>query len=68
MHRAPSDHDPTGTNAPERDAPRPLSQSDPPPDAATRSRPPLLLVIVIVLLMTGFVVLHLTGVLGPGSH
>lgn len=44
-----------------------LSQSDPEPEAST-GRPPLWLVVMIVLLVTGFVVLHLTGVLGPGSH
>jgi hypothetical protein len=31
-------------------------------------RPPMLLVVGIVLLVAAFVVLHLTGVLGPGSH
>jgi hypothetical protein len=53
---------------PEHDTPRPLSEHDPPPDAAAGRRPPVLLIIVVVLLVTGFVVLHLTGVVGPGSH
>ncbi len=51
----------------ERTKPGLLSHSDPEPDAST-GRPPLWLVVVIVLLVTGFVVLHLTGVLGPGAH
>jgi hypothetical protein len=34
----------------------------------TRKGPPPLLVIAIVLAITAMVVLHLTGVLGPGSH
>ena len=58
MHQAP----------PEHEKPRPLSQHDPPPDAGKRNRPPVLLVVIIVLVVTGFVVLHLTGVVGPGSH
>ena len=58
MHQAP----------PEHDQPRPLSEHDPPSDTTTSRRPPILLVIVVVLLVTGFVVLHLTGVFGPGSH
>jgi hypothetical protein len=45
-----------------------LSEHDPPADSATTRRPPLLLVIVVVLIVTAVVVLHLTGVLGPGSH
>ncbi len=43
-----------------------LSHSDPEP--ASTGRPPLWLVVVIALLVTGFVVLHLTGVFGPGTH
>ena len=45
----------------------PLSQSDPEPERTT-SRAPIWLVVIIVLLVTGFVVLHLTGVVGPGTH
>lgn len=44
-----------------------LSQSDPPPTRG-RSGPPVLLVAVIVVAIVAMVVLHLTGVLGPGSH
>ncbi len=44
-----------------------LSHSDPEP-VASAGRPPLWLVVVVVLLVTGFVVLHLTGVFGPGAH
>jgi hypothetical protein len=52
------------------ESPRPgvLSEHDPPTDSAAANRAPLLLVIVVVLLVTAVVVLHLTGVLGPGSH
>jgi hypothetical protein len=50
----------------ERERPGRLSESDPEPDNS--GRPPVLLVIGIVLLVAAFVVLHLTGVLGPGSH
>lgn len=60
-----------GHNPPESPSepgkPRPLSHSDPEPEAAT-GRVPLWLGVVIVLLVTGFVVLHLTGVFGPGAH
>jgi hypothetical protein len=58
MHQAPPDHD----------KPRPLSEHDPQPDDATGRRVPVLLIIIVVLAVTGFVVLHLTGVVGPGSH
>jgi hypothetical protein len=44
-----------------------LSHSDPEPGASA-GRAPLWLVAVIVLLVTGFVVLHVTGVFGPGAH
>jgi hypothetical protein len=67
MHQAPPDHDPTHPPS-ERDEPRQLSQSDPPSDARVGSRPPILPILIVVLLITGVVVLHLTGVVGPGSH
>jgi hypothetical protein len=44
-----------------------LSESDPEPETSA-GRPPLWLVVVVVLLVTGFVLLHVTGVLGPGAH
>lgn len=50
----------------EQRTPGQLSQSDPEPERATR-RPPIWLV-VIVLLIAAVIVLHLTGVAGPGSH
>lgn len=67
MHQASPEHDPPGAPS-EHAKPGMLSHSDPPPDAATRNRPPIVLIIVVVLLVTGFVVLHLTGVVGPGTH
>ena len=54
--------------APEHPRPGALSEHDPPTDSATTRRPPLLLGIVVVLVVTVFVLLHLTGVFGPGSH
>jgi hypothetical protein len=54
--------------APGQPGPRALSKHDPPTDSATTRRPPLLVGIILVLLVTAVVVLHLTGVLGPGSH
>jgi hypothetical protein len=47
--------------------PRPLSAHDPPPETE-RGRPPVLLIVVIVVAVLAFMLLHLTGVLGPGSH
>ncbi len=51
----------------EQHTPGALSQSDPEPKPST-GRVPIWLIVIIVLLVTGFVVLHLTGVVGPGSH
>jgi hypothetical protein len=67
MHQAPLDHDPTHPPS-ERDKPRQLSPSDPSSDGRSGSRPPILLIVIVVLLVTSVVVLHLTGVVGPGSH
>jgi hypothetical protein len=53
---------------PEHRRPGGLSEHDPPNDGGVANRTPLLLVAVVVLLVTAVVVLHLTGVLGPGSH
>ena len=54
--------------APEQRPPGALSEHDPPPEHAATNRRSLLLVIIVVLLVTAFVVLHLAGVFGPGSH
>jgi hypothetical protein len=67
MHQTGPDRQQSGS-APERSEPGLLSNSDPPPDATTRNGPPVIVIIVVVLLVTGVVVLHLTGVIGPGSH
>jgi hypothetical protein len=45
-----------------------LSEHDTPAGGSARNRPRALLVIALVVLVAAFVVLHLTGVLGPGSH
>jgi hypothetical protein len=55
-------------SAPEPPRPGPLSEHDPPTDSGATNRAPLRLVIAVVLIVTAVVVLHLTGVLGPGSH
>ena len=44
-----------------------LSDNDPAP-ADRRARPPIALLVVIAMLVLVVVVLHLTGVIGPGSH
>jgi hypothetical protein len=51
----------TSTDAP--DSPT----NDPPPERA-RSRPPIAIVLAIAAIIIAIVVLHLTGVVGPGSH
>jgi hypothetical protein len=72
----PPDHSKTPT--PVQDTSRPpqqpeqhrhglLSHSDPEPERS-KGRAPIWLIIIVVLLVTGFVVLHLTGAVGPGSH
>jgi hypothetical protein len=45
-----------------------MSEHDPPAGWARKNGPPWLLVIAVVLLVIAAVVLHLTGVVGPGSH
>jgi hypothetical protein len=66
MPRTPSKHDHPGT-PPDHTGPPQLSRGDPTP-GASRGRPPVVLMIVIALVLAGFVVLHLTGVMGPGMH
>jgi hypothetical protein len=44
-----------------------LSEKDPVPDPR-RGRPPIALLFVIATVVIAVVVLHLTGVIGPGSH
>jgi hypothetical protein len=72
MHKPPPDHTtPTRikdtSRSPEQrehSGPGLLSHSDPEPEPSI-GRPPTWLIIIFVLLVTGFVVLHLTGVFGP---
>lgn len=48
---------------------RPPLESQPDSERESSSdRPPIWLVVVVILLVAGFVALHLTGVVGPGSH
>jgi hypothetical protein len=61
------DRDPPNTPT-DRDKPRLLSHSDPPADPITSNRVPNLVAIIVVLLVTAFVILHVAGVFGPGSH
>jgi hypothetical protein len=44
-----------------------LSENDPAPEQR-RNRPPIALFVVIATVVIAVVVLHLTGVIGPGSH
>jgi hypothetical protein len=68
MRQAPPESDTHAPQEPDKQGkPGLLSQSDPPPETSTH-RPPILLIVIVVLLVTGFVLLHLTGVVGPGSH
>jgi hypothetical protein len=67
VHQSPPDHDSPNTPS-EHGKSRLLSESDRAPDATTRLRTPIFLVIIVVLLVTAVVVLHLSGVVGPGSH
>ena len=44
-----------------------LSENDPVPEDR-RGRPPVVLLVVIATLVIAVVALHLTGVIGPGTH
>jgi hypothetical protein len=44
-----------------------LSQNDPQPEGRRGGGPPVVLVIAVVVVVVILVVLHLTGVVGPGS-
>jgi hypothetical protein len=68
MQQAPSERTDDPTPKPD-EQPRSglLSHSDPEPEGSS-GKPPIWLIAIIVLLVTGVVVLHLTGVLGPASH
>jgi hypothetical protein len=65
-HTSPVDH--SAETPPDEPQPGSLSQSDPPPHEAERGRPPALFIVIGVLLVLVFMALHLTGVLGPGTH
>ena len=65
MHQGRPDQD-TARTPSEHDAPATLSHSDPSPDSSTG--PPIWLIIIGVLVLAAFVLLHATGVLGPGMH
>jgi hypothetical protein len=67
MPKAPRDEDPPNTPS-KHSSPGRLSQSDPAADAPSRNRPPIVLIIVVLLLLTEFVVLRLTGIIGPSAH
>ena len=66
MPRTSPKHDDQHTG-PGPDTPGQLSRSDPPPDSST-GRPPVVLIVIVALVLAGFIVLHLTGVMGPGMH
>jgi hypothetical protein len=44
-----------------------LSDGDPTPTGGD-GRPPVLIIVAITVVLIAFVVLHLTGIFGPGSH
>jgi hypothetical protein len=44
-----------------------LSENDPAPEDR-RGRPPIALLVAIAALVIAVLVLHLTGVIGPGTH
>lgn len=41
---------------------------DAPPPGSVRSGPPVALIAIIAIVVIAFVILHLTGVVGPQSH
>jgi hypothetical protein len=65
MHNAPTEHE--DQTSPDHEKPHALSAHDPSHDTDT-SRTPLRLIMAVVLVVTGVVVLHLTGLVGPGAH
>jgi hypothetical protein len=52
---------------PARDPIPGLSEHDPPPDPG-RGGPPVVVVVAVVVAVIVLVLLHLTGVVGPGAH